>query len=97
MASREKRASFKVGDKGDVRTLRRDITIGWADIFFFFEETVKYSNIFVNRKREESGRKELFVTISEESCGRLLVQANWRGWSSGMEHGPEVSKAHSGV
>lgn len=57
MASREKRASFKAGDEGgDVVTLRRDITIGWADIFFFFEETVKALQYFCKqgeRKAEE--------------------------------------------
>lgn len=55
MASREKRASIKVRDAEDVRTLRRDITIGWADIFFFFEETVKVLQYF--GKQGEGGKR----------------------------------------
>lgn len=35
MASREKRASFKIGDEGgNVGKFRRAITTGWADTFF---------------------------------------------------------------
>lgn len=34
MASREKRASFKIGDEGEnVERFRRAVTTGWADTF----------------------------------------------------------------
>ena len=41
---------------GDVGTLRRDITTGWADTFFFFEETVKVLQYFC--KQGERGRQK---------------------------------------
>lgn len=61
MASREKRASFRVGDEGaDVGTLRRDTTVGWI-FFSSLDKLLKCSNIFANRERKESRRQELLV------------------------------------
>ena len=60
MASREKRASFKVGDEGgDIGTLRRDITIGWEDIFFLFEEIVKVLQYFCEQGERGKQKKRV--------------------------------------
>lgn len=57
MTSREKTASFRIGDEGAVvGTLRRDTTIGWI-YFSSLKKLLKYSNIFANRERKKSRRR----------------------------------------
>lgn len=70
MASREKRASFKVGDEGEnVGRSRKAITTGWADPFLIhWKKLFKYSDIFANREKEENRRKQLLVIYK---CRRL--------------------------